>query len=293
MEPRVGIVILNWNGWQDTVECLNSLQDLRYSNFEIIVVDNASTNDSVKQIRERFPHIRLIENSENGGFAKGNNLGIKAFMAAGVDYIWLLNNDTTVSTLALTEMVHLAQSDRRLGIVGSVLYEYDRPGVVQAWGGGGFNSFLATTYHSKRPMDVIGHVIGASMLVRREVIERAGMLDERFFFFMEDTEYSLRVRRAGWLLGVADKSRVYHKGGASLKKNHEIGKTLKSDILYARAVGVFMGVARMTALSVLTRLIIMLSRRLIRREFERIRPLAIAYYQGYVRGRNMQVDYEY
>lgn len=279
--PQVGIVILNWNGWQDTVECLDSLRGLTYSNYEVIVVDNASTNDSVAQIKERFPGIKIIESPENGGFSKGNNLGIRAFMEAGADFIWLLNNDTTVSTLALSELVRAARQNPHLGIVGSVLYEYDQPGVIQAWGGGKFRPFLATTSHYKKSKVIVDHIIGASMFIRREVAEQIGILDERFFFFMEDTEYSLRARQAGWLLGVAEQSRVYHKGGSSLKSNPSDSKNLKSDSFYVKAVGTYMRVAGRPVTSVYARFLAIIIQRIVRGQWNRVLSLTSNYWHGY------------
>ncbi|WP_240730888.1 glycosyltransferase family 2 protein [Deinococcus sp. S9] len=280
MEPRVGIVILNWNGWQDTVECLNSLQGLSYPNFEIIVVDNASTNDSVKQIRKRFPNIHVIESPDNGGFAKGNNLGIKAFMAAGVDYIWLLNNDTTVSTLALTEMVRLAQNDQRLGIVGSVLYEYDRPGVIQAWGGGSLNHLFGLTKDLKRP-GVPNYITGASMLINSRVLIDIGFLEEAYFFYMEDVDFCLRAIEKGFLIGVASRSRVFHKGSSSLN-NEKIGKSVISDMLFSESVGKYLR-RNSNLIGLLGRIFIMTLSRIFRGETGRIPIVVNGVLCGYIK----------
>ncbi|GAA5534863.1 glycosyltransferase family 2 protein [Deinococcus aluminii] len=280
MEPRVGIVILNWNGWQDTVECLSSLQGLAYPNFEVIVVDNASTNDSVGQIRQRFPAVRVIESPENGGFSKGNNLGIRAFMAAGVDYVWLLNNDTTVSTLALTELVRLAQSDRRLGVVGSVLYEYDQPGVVQAWGGGSLNKLFGLTKDLKYP-GIPSYITGASMLISRKTLLEVGLLEEGYFFYMEDVDFCLRVIDKEYLIGVSSRSRIYHKGSSSVN-NTKTMKSVKSDLLFSESVGKY--IKRNSSLvGLLGRIFIMISSRLRRGEAGRIPVVVSGVVRGYLR----------
>lgn len=284
-DPFVSIVILNWNGWVDTIECLDSLGYLKYEPFEIIVVDNASTDDSVKQIKSRFPEVKVIENSENSGFSKGNNLGIRLAMNGAAKYVWLLNNDTTVSDTALKELVETAENNPLLGIVGSVLYEYDQPGVVQAWGGGDFNVLLSTTSHYKFPSNKIEHIIGASMFIRRQVLEEVGMLDETFFFFMEDTEYSRRVKSLGWQLGVANRSRVYHKGGASIKSDAGSKKSIESDRFYIKAVGIFMGLSKIPVALVALRLFIILARRIVKGQINRIPILTNDYLKGYFLGR--------
>lgn len=278
--PSVGIVLLNWNGWQDTVECLSSLQMLNYSNFQILVVDNASTNKSVAEIRARFPDIEVIESVENGGFAKGNNQGIRHFLSKEIGYVWILNNDTTVSISSLSALVNKAESHDKLGIVGSVLYEYDKPWRIQAWGGGKYNAILATASEAKYKSEKIDHINGASMLIKSAVLKSAGLFDESFFFFMEDTEISLRVKDKGWQLAIADLSYVFHKGGASLD-GHEHTKSIRTDLLYINAVGNFMRVRRMRLSSVILRLIVVVIRRIQRRQFDRIPQIIKAYVVGY------------
>lgn len=283
-EPRVGAVILNWNGWQDTAECLESLRGLAYRNLEILVVDNGSADDSVAQLRRRFPEIHLTALPQNIGFGGACNLGMQTLLDAGVDYLWLLNNDTTVSTLALTELVRTAEGNPRLGLVASVLYNYGEPGVVQAWGGGTLHPFLLTLHHHFAPADSYDHLLGTSLLIRREVVGQIGLLDERYIFSMEDTEYSLRARAHGWQLGVADASRVYHKGGASSKKAYGRETDLKSDVQYTRAFGMFMRLTHRPPAAVVLKGLAILTRRVIRRQWHKLGPLASAYWEGYRAG---------
>lgn len=283
-EPRVGAVILNWNGWQDTAECLESLRGLTYRNVEILVVDNGSADDSVAQLRRRFPEINLTALPQNIGFGGASNLGMHALLDAGVDYLWLLNNDTAVSTLALTELVQTAERDPRLGLVASVLYNYGEPGVVQAWGGGTLHPYLLTLHHHFAPADSYDHLLGTSLLIRREVVEQIGLLDERYIFSMEDTEYSLRAREHGWRLGVADGSRVYHKGGASSKKQYGREADLKSDVQYTRAFGMFMRLTRRPPAAVVLKGLAILTRRAMRGQWHKLAPLTAAYWQGYQAG---------
>ncbi|HEX9974417.1 MAG TPA: glycosyltransferase family 2 protein, partial [bacterium] len=122
--PSVAIIILNWNNWQDTVECLESLSQIDYPNYQIIVVDNGSTDDSVPQIRQRFGTIHLLATRENLGFSGGVNFGIE--QAKTSDLILLLNNDTLVAKNFLTELVRKIISDDTIGLVGGKIYYYER-----------------------------------------------------------------------------------------------------------------------------------------------------------------------
>ena len=287
-EPRVGAVILNWNGWQDTAECLDSLRGLAYRNLDVLVVDNGSTDDSVEQLRQRFPEVNLTALPQNIGFGGASNLGTQTLLEAGAEYIWLLNNDTAVSTLALTELVRTAESDPSLGLVASVLYNYGERGIVQAWGGGTLHPYLLTLHHHFAPADSYDHLLGTSLLIRREVVEQIGLLDERYIFSMEDTEYSLRAREHGWRLGVADASRVYHKGGASSKKAYGREADLKSDVQYTRAFGMFMRLTHRPPAAVILKGLAILTRRAARGQWHKLGPLAAAYREGYRAGRRAE-----
>ncbi len=220
MQSEVGIVLLNWNGWRDTCACLESLQRLR-SDFEVVVVDNASTDDSRTRIREAYPEVVVLETSRNLGFAGGCNTGIRHVLERRSDFVWLLNNDTSVDEDALRSLVDKAKANENLGAIGSAIYFGDRRADLQAWGGGYINFWLGHSRHFLRPVpdEAIEFITGASMLVRREAIDDIGLLDERFFMYWEDADYCFRLRAAGWSLGVAGDSRIWHKGSASVGKN--------------------------------------------------------------------------
>src|SRR5699024_6413658 len=119
--PDVFIIVLNWNGWKDTNECIRSLEKLDYPNFHIIVVDNASTDDSVNKIQVQYPGVFILRTAENKGYAGGNNEGIRYAMANGADYIWILNNDTVVELGALWPLVEKMEKNSKIGICGSLL----------------------------------------------------------------------------------------------------------------------------------------------------------------------------
>ncbi|HLR24626.1 MAG TPA: glycosyltransferase family 2 protein [Fodinibius sp.] len=225
-KPNVYIILVNWNGWKDTVECLQSLQKLDYPNYSIVVVDNGSTDQSVQQIRQRFPDIHLIENEENLGFAGGNNVGIRNALEREADYIWLLNNDTVVEKQALTHLVERMEKEPDLGICGSRLIYYHRRDTIQVLGGGRYNKWLATTENFgehqpvKEPFDrleiekELDFIIGASMLVSPKFIDEIGLLSEDYFLYYEEIDWGIRAGSA-FKLGFAPESIVYHKEGAS------------------------------------------------------------------------------
>ena len=220
-------MILNWRGWQDTLACIQSLKRSDYTNLQIVVVDNDSQDESVSQIRVSYPDIALIETRRNLGFAGGNNIGIRYALEHGAEYIWLLNNDTVVDPGALTAMVELAEKDRRIGVVGSVLYYMEQPTKVQAWGGGRVNLITGRSRHLLAPGEP-HYITGASVLLRSEAIKQVGLLDEGFFMYWEDVDLSLRLRKAGWKLAVADDARVLHKESASAGKKSSFQDELYS-----------------------------------------------------------------
>ena len=220
----VGIVLLNWNGWRDTVECLASLGKLDYRNFRVVVVDNGSSDHSVPQIRDLFPAVTVIEMKKNLGFAGGCNVGIRHVLENGAAYVWLLNNDTTVDAGALRAMVEMAEADPKLGGVGSAIYSTAEVDRLVAWGGGHINFWLGRSRHflCSVPNNKIDFLTGASLLLRRAAIESVGLLDEGFFMYWEDGDYCFRLRRAGWTLGVAGASLVWHKEQGSVGKKSSL-----------------------------------------------------------------------
>jgi GT2 family glycosyltransferase len=215
--PRVGCIVLNWNGWQDTIACLAAIEALDYGHRFVIVVDNGSTDQSVARIQEAYPGIQLLRAERNLGFGGGVNVGIRAALQAGAEFIWLLNNDTRPAPAALGTLVRKALAQPRLGAIGSVLMYMNDETKVQAWGGGRVNCWLGRATHAKtaREDGWFHFLTAASLLLRREALEKTGLFDERFFLYWEDTDLSFRLRAAGWGLGVAADSVVLHKVSAS------------------------------------------------------------------------------
>ena len=214
------IIVLNWNGWRDTVKCLTSLKKLSYPNVRIVVVDNRSTDDSVSQILQAFPDVAIIEAEKNLGFAGGCNLALRKALQDGAEYVWLLNNDTTVDPGALVAMVEMADADPKIGAVGSAIYSTEEPERLLAWGGGYINFWLGRSRHflTSVPNNEIQFLTGASLLLRRCALASVGLLDEGFFMYWEDGDYCFRLRRAGWTLAVAGDSMVWHKEQGTVGK---------------------------------------------------------------------------
>lgn|SRR5215472_1542340 len=219
--PNVCCIIVNWNGWKDTLQCLESLQRCTYASLTVLIVDNGSTNDSVAMIREAHPDVVVLENGSNLGFAGGNNVGIRYALAHGADYVWLLNNDTAPDPEALTSLVAKAATNKRIGAVASICYYADNQSAVEAWGGAHVNLWVGFGRNSTRPRpdDWFHSLNGTSMLISREALEDVGLLDEIFFLYWEDTEFCLRLRKNEWKIAAAPDSRVIHKVHGSTGDN--------------------------------------------------------------------------
>ena len=218
--PKVSIVILNWNGWEDTVECLESLRKITYPNYEVIVIDNGSKGDDARILGEKFgSYINLIQNDKNYGFAKGCNIGIKDALTRGADYVLLLNNDTVVVPDFLEELVKVAQNNAKAGIVGGKIYHHENPEMI--WFAGGFINYWTgvTPVRGQAQVDYgqfedvckVDWIVGCLMFISRDVLLTVGMLDDRFFFGWEDVDLCVRATRNGFKVLFAPGSRIWHK----------------------------------------------------------------------------------
>ena len=221
---KVFIILLNWNNWNETRECLASLRKVTYDNFEVIVVDNGSEEEEREKIRSvhtTYSIQHTIYSDTNLGFAGGNNVGIRYALERGADYIMLLNNDAIAAPDFLTELVEAAESDPSYGILGSKIYKHGTKGV--AFAGGRVNAFLTkgshTTYNIQYttyyPVD---YITGAAMLVKREVIEKVGLMREEYFLYYEDVDWCLRARNAGYRCILVPASKAWHKVSATNKE---------------------------------------------------------------------------
>jgi GT2 family glycosyltransferase len=242
-EPKVCVIILNWNGLEDTIECLGSLEKVTYSNYQVIVVDNGSEGDDVKILRGRFgDYIHIIENDRNYGFAEGNNIGMRYALAnLGPDYLLLLNNDTVVAPDFLTQLVTAAEQDSAIGVVGSRTYDY-QAGSSTSLVGGRVNWWRGNTPHI-RSDDIIDkgsnirevdRIEGSCLLARREVVEKIGMLDPEYFAYWEETDWCVRIRRGGYKICCALDSKIWHKGQHSYVDSLKLHYFLRNNILFMR-----------------------------------------------------------
>jgi GT2 family glycosyltransferase len=216
-DPGVCCVIVNWNGWQDTLDCLNSLRKQDYTNLQIIVVDNGSTDDSVERIRSGFPEVTLIETESNIGFPSGCNVGLRAALAGNAKFVWLLNNDTVCPPDTLRKLVLRATASPEAGLVGTVLLYAHDPTKVQAWGGGRIIPWIAFSTHFYAPTEFGKncYTTFASALARREMLEEVGLLYEGFFMYHDDSDLCLRMQKKRWKIVMAEDTAVLHKEGAS------------------------------------------------------------------------------
>jgi GT2 family glycosyltransferase len=219
-QPKVIIIILNWNRAQDTIECIDSIKKLLYENYEIIVIDNHSNDSSPGLISERYADVTLINNSRNLGFAGGNNLGIKCAAEKGYDYLWFINNDLIVDEESLGALIGMASKVKRLGMISPVIYYHDWPTEIQFCGSYVDWDQGKIVYPPRKTLDIDGRfsegkdvcLWGTALLVKKELIETIGGLKDSFFAYWEDTEYSLRAIKAGFKNRVCESAKVYHKG---------------------------------------------------------------------------------
>jgi GT2 family glycosyltransferase len=216
-KPPVACILVNWNNWRDTSDCLASLADQVYPNLRVLVVDNASTNDSLAQLRAAHPWATYIENSENAGFPKACNLGARHPLAADADFLWFLNNDTIAPPDTASKLVATALTNPNIGITGAVLLYAHNPCQTQAWGGGQINLWSAYNWHytSSTAFGPNSYITFASALVRRECFDQLDGLFEGVFMYFEDVDFCLRAQRAGWQLAVSPDTAILHKEGGS------------------------------------------------------------------------------
>jgi len=210
--PKIFIIILNHNGVEVIKKCLASVFKVDYPNFEVVVVDNSSQDGSFEAAKINFSKANFIQNEANLGFSAGNNVGIRFALERMADYVLLLNNDTEVEKDFLTRLVNVAEADKKIGITSPVIFNgHSR----QIWFSGGRIKWLRMkTEHEKKTSAEDSYetklATGCAMLVRAAVFKEVGLLDEDFFLYWEDTDFSVRVRRSGFKIKVVSGAWVYH-----------------------------------------------------------------------------------
>ncbi|MCF8048524.1 MAG: glycosyltransferase family 2 protein [Desulfarculaceae bacterium] len=218
----VHVVLVNYNGLPHVLGCLSCLMSQTYAQREIVVVDNASHDQSPQIIQRRFPQVHFLASPVNGGFAQGANLGIKLALEQGAEAVWLLNPDATAHPQALEALVRVLAGRPKVGAVASVL-RWAGQDRVQAWGGGNLSLITGRAHHiTQAPKaGAPDYLCGASLLLRAEALGQVGLLDPDFPLYWEDADLSWRLRRAGWQLAVAPDSVVEHQPSTGLGDNEE------------------------------------------------------------------------
>lgn len=210
--PRVFIVILNYNGREVISRCLKSVFRIDYPDFKVVLVDNNSSDGSLERTRVDFPRAFFIKNEENLGFSAGNNVGIKFSLERGANYILLLNYDTEVESGFLKKLIIPLLEDSSWGILSPLIFKDNSNRVW--FSGGKINWLRMKTIHSVKIKSEScyqsGFISGCAFLIKAEVFKKIGLLDEDFFLYWEDADFSVRARRAGFGLGVVPASRVRH-----------------------------------------------------------------------------------
>lgn len=234
-QARVAVVVLNYHGADDTVACLDSLKALDTSPADLVVIDNASSDDSVAAIRTAHPDAELVRNRENLGFGAGQNAVLERLVAEGFDWVWLVNNDLRVRSDALAQLLEHAARHPGAGVIGTRILDLDHPGEVLAIGGGTVNHWLGRSSHIRRRGRQPDYITGASMLLNCRALEQVGVFDPGFFMYWEDVDLCRRLTAAGWSIQVADSAVVWHRQSASVG-----GEGARKDrLINASAVGYF------------------------------------------------------
>jgi len=215
--PRFGIVIVNWKQPSVTLRCLASLATSTYLNRRIVVVDNGSKDGSAQIIKQAYPDLDLIISPENLGFTGGNNLGIKYLHNPDIDYFLLLNNDAVIESTTLVDLANAALNYPDAGFLGPKILLLEEPDVFLSAGGFILNGYLAVhrgigehdqgQYNQPVPTDFLS---GCALLVKRQAIDRIGLLDDEFFLYYEEVEWCQRAHIAGFPVLFVPSARVWH-----------------------------------------------------------------------------------
>jgi len=231
-QKKLAIVIINWNSFDLTSDTLVSLSSTSYKNYDIIVVDNFSTDNSAAQLEKDFPSIILLKSDENKGFTGGNNLGFDYAINEGYEYVMMLNNDVAVEPDFLEPLVVKLDMDEKIGGVQPLIYFYhDRELIWNA--GSRYNDIFGIPYIlgyyrkdkgqlQRKKQKSIDWITGCAFMIRTEVLKKVGVLKQDFFIYYEDVDLSFRIKEAGYALAYEASSVVYHKTGMSHKSKEKL-----------------------------------------------------------------------
>ncbi len=219
-DPKVIVVILTWNRKHDLLECIESVLEMTYTNFDIVVVDNNSHDGSADAVAERFPDITLIRNDKNYGAIEGKNIGLEKAVAMGAEFVFALDNDLIADSACLSELVQVFKDEPKAGIVAAKIYDLDQPDIILAAGTKIDYTQNIVRQYGKGEKDVGQyekitevHAVGAGhMLVKRDVFLRVGFLDTLFLGYgYEDVDFGVQAWQAGFRVLYCPKAKVWHR----------------------------------------------------------------------------------
>lgn len=212
------VILVNYNGIDDTLDCIASILSAGLDEYSIIVVDNASKKDETIEIRDKFPGVVTIRNEINGGFSTGNNIGIRYALAHGADYVMLLNNDTVIAP----DMISLLSASCNDDVITvPKMFYYFQPDKIW-YGGGEINRWTGNVKHCCfNQVNVLQNrrfctfATGCCMMIKADIFNRIGLLDERYFMYSEDVDFSIRLLNGGIKIEYIPQAELWHKAGSS------------------------------------------------------------------------------
>jgi GT2 family glycosyltransferase len=239
--PKIAVVLVNYNTTNDTIECIQSIYKSNFTNYCVIVIDNASEVNPEKLIKKDFPDIIYFANNENIGFSRACNKGIDIAFSMSIDYVLLLNNDTVINENTLFNLLETFDYDNNTGIVSGIIYYYSNPEKI--WYAGGKYSWLnigmkhitKLKSNSKKVFET-DIISGCCMLIKKDVIDKIGKLNEAYFYGVEDMEYCFIAKKNGIKLAVNVNANIYHKIGASNNGHSERSVWYTACSIYSRVV---------------------------------------------------------
>ena len=222
---RIAIILLNWNSYEHTSNCIKSLLECKGQGFDVIIVDNGSADASGAQLKKDFPHIILLQQSENLGFAGGNNRGFEYALSNGYEYAMMLNNDVFVEPSFVFHLTNYMDYHPEIGAIQPKIFFHTKRNKV--WNGGSrFASFFGWTYSKnymrnegpiQHTLHEVDWITGCAMMVRTSILKEIGLLNENYFIYYEDVDLSFRIRKAGFKMIFHPDAVIYHIAGMSNK----------------------------------------------------------------------------
>lgn len=234
ISPKVFVIILNYNGLDTIYECLNSVFKSNYNNFEVVVVDNDSTDGSFEMAKQNFARAHFIKNSSNAGFAQGNNVGIRFALEKFADMIFLLNNDALIETETLTNLVVAASKNKSAGILSPLIFKKDNSSIWFA--GGKIDWKKMRTEHVQN--NIFSHpykseyISGCAMLIKKDVFKKIGLFEEKYFLYYEDADFSLRAAKNNFDLLIVPQAKAWHYENSEHKNHYKTYWLVLSGLIF-------------------------------------------------------------